>query len=67
MVEEFCADSPSEGRIGRAYRGLFYDEVIWLDMGERTCYLAVCPECDLQVSIADDTCPECGAELDTEG
>lgn len=35
-------------------------------MGERACYLAVCPDCDLQVSIAHETCPECGGELDTE-
>ncbi len=35
-------------------------------MGERACYLAVCPNCDLRVSIADEICPECGAELDTE-
>jgi rRNA maturation endonuclease Nob1 len=32
-------------------------------MGERTCYMEICPECDLQVTIADETCPECGAEL----
>lgn len=35
-------------------------------MGDRTCYLAVCPNCDLQLSIVEETCPECGAELDTE-
>ncbi|MGN8216024.1 zinc ribbon domain-containing protein [Halococcus salifodinae] len=35
-------------------------------MGERTCYLAICPECDLRVSVADETCPECGTEFDTE-
>ena len=35
-------------------------------MGERTCYLEICPECDLQVSIADETYLECGAELITE-
>ena len=32
-------------------------------MGERVCYLAVCPNCDLRVSIADETCPDCGAAL----
>jgi ribosomal protein L40E len=35
-----------------------------MDVGERTCYLAVCPECDLRVSIAAATCPECEADLD---
>jgi predicted amidophosphoribosyltransferase len=34
------------------------------NMGERTCYRAVCPNCDLQVSIVDETCPECGADID---
>lgn len=34
-------------------------------MGERACYLAVCPACDLRLSIADETCPECGVELET--
>jgi rRNA maturation endonuclease Nob1 len=33
-------------------------------MGERACYRAVCPACDLHVSIADETCPECGAEIE---
>ena len=36
-------------------------------MGDRACYLAVCPACDLRVSIAEETCPECGAKLDTDG
>ncbi|WP_195156009.1 hypothetical protein [Halococcus agarilyticus] len=35
-------------------------------MGERVCYLAACPNCDLRVSIADETCPDCGAALDTD-
>jgi rRNA maturation protein Nop10 len=34
------------------------------NMGERACYRAVCPRCDLQVSIVDETCPECGADID---
>jgi predicted amidophosphoribosyltransferase len=33
-------------------------------MGERACYRAVCPNCGLQLSIADETCPECGADID---
>lgn len=32
-------------------------------MGERACYLAICPNCDLRVSIADETCPNCEAAL----
>lgn len=35
-------------------------------MGERACYRAVCPNCDLQLSIADETCPECGADIDVD-
>ena len=38
--------------------------MVLFHMGERACYLAICPNCDLQVSIADDTCPECGAAID---
>lgn len=64
MAGKFSPDSPSEP--DKAYRGLFYGEVVWIRMGERACYLAVCPNCDLRVSIADEICPECGAELDTE-
>ncbi len=33
-------------------------------MGERACYLAICPRCDLRVSIAETECPDCGAEID---
>ncbi len=33
-------------------------------MGDPACYLEFCPECDAQVTIADDECPDCGGELD---
>ena len=59
---ESCVDSPSEGD-----RGFLSVAVVLFHMGERACYLAICPNCDLQVSIADDTCPECGAAIDTNG
>jgi predicted amidophosphoribosyltransferase len=32
-------------------------------MGERACYRAMCPDCDAQVRIVDEECPECGQEL----
>jgi len=32
-------------------------------MGERACYLAICPNCDFRVSIADEICPDCGSAL----
>ena len=35
-------------------------------MGDDACYRDYCPACDLQVTIVDETCPECGAELPTE-
>jgi hypothetical protein len=35
-------------------------------MGDDACYREFCPECDLQVTIVDGACPECGAELPTE-
>ncbi len=35
-------------------------------MGDDACYREFCPECDLQVTIVDGTCPECGADLETE-
>ena len=53
-------------RYRRLRRMIFARGPLTRGMGERVCYLAVCPNCDLQVSIADETCPECGAELDTE-
>ena len=35
-------------------------------MGERACYLDFCPECDAQVTIVDESCPDCGAVLPEE-
>lgn len=32
-------------------------------MGERTCYLEFCPQCDAEVAPDDETCPKCGARL----
>lgn len=33
-------------------------------MGEDTCYRDFCPACDAPVSVADEQCPDCGAELE---
>lgn len=33
-------------------------------MGERTCYREYCPECDAQVTIVDDECPDCDRPLE---
>lgn len=33
------------------------------DMGDSACYRDYCPECDLQVTIIDEECPECGTHL----
>ena len=30
-------------------------------MGERTCYLEFCPECDAELAPDDATCPACGS------
>jgi len=30
-------------------------------MGERTCYLDFCPECDAELAPDDTECPDCGA------
>jgi hypothetical protein len=35
-------------------------------MGDPACYRDYCPTCDLQVTITDDECPECGALLPPE-
>lgn len=35
-------------------------------MGDEACYRDYCPECDLQVAVVDEACPECGAELPEE-
>jgi len=32
-------------------------------MGDDACYRDYCPSCDAQVTIVDDTCPDCGREL----
>ena len=36
-------------------------------MGDRACDRESCPDCDLAVSRADETCPECGAPVDGRG
>ncbi len=33
-------------------------------MGDRACYR--CPDCDAQVTIVDEECPECGRSLGVE-
>ncbi|WP_135852221.1 zinc ribbon domain-containing protein [Halorussus salinus] len=33
-------------------------------MGDPACYLDFCPECDAQVTIADEECPDCGTEIE---
>jgi predicted amidophosphoribosyltransferase len=35
-------------------------------MGDRACHRAFCPACDLQVTVVDEACPECGRSLDAE-
>jgi hypothetical protein len=32
-------------------------------MGDRACWLAFCPSCDVPVTVADEECPDCGASL----
>jgi predicted amidophosphoribosyltransferase len=32
-------------------------------MGDRACYLELCPECDAQLTVVDERCPDCGAPL----
>jgi predicted amidophosphoribosyltransferase len=29
-------------------------------VGDRACYREYCPDCDAQVTIADEKCPDCG-------
>ena len=33
-------------------------------MGDPACYRDYCPICDMEVTITDDECPECGSTLD---
>jgi hypothetical protein len=33
-------------------------------MGEPACYLEFCPECDAQVTVLDEECPDCGVGLE---
>jgi predicted amidophosphoribosyltransferase len=35
-------------------------------MGDRACYREFCPECDAQVTIVDEACPDCGRPLAVE-
>jgi len=32
-------------------------------MGDRACYLEFCPDCDAQVTVVDEECPDCGTDL----
>ncbi|MBV0901714.1 DUF2089 domain-containing protein [Haloarcula salina] len=34
-------------------------------MGDPACYRDYCPACDMQVTITDGECPDCGASLET--
>jgi len=36
-------------------------------MGDSACYREFCPACDMQVSVVDEECPECGRVLKGEG
>ncbi len=33
-------------------------------MGDCVCYREYCPDCDVQVTIVDDTCPVCDRDLE---
>ncbi|MFB6301071.1 MAG: zinc-ribbon domain-containing protein [Halobacteriales archaeon] len=33
-------------------------------MGERTCYLEFCPQCDAELAPDHERCPDCGRTLD---
>ncbi len=35
-------------------------------MGDRACYREYCPDCDAQVTIVDEECPDCGRSLDVK-
>ncbi len=35
-------------------------------MGERVCYREYCSDCDIQVTIVTEVCPECGREPSVE-
>ncbi|MFC4448853.1 hypothetical protein [Halorussus aquaticus] len=39
-------------------------ETVSHDMGDPACYLEFCPDCDAQVTIADEECPDCGADIE---
>jgi hypothetical protein len=32
-------------------------------MGDRVCYREFCRDCDAQVSVVDEACPDCGRTL----
>lgn len=34
-------------------------------MGDRACYREYCPDCDAQVTVVDETCPDCERTLET--
>lgn len=35
-------------------------------MGDRTCYMAFCPDCERAVPAMEGTCPDCGAAVEWE-
>jgi hypothetical protein len=48
---------------GAALSNTYSDGVTTPTMGDPACYRDYCPECDLQVTITDEECPECGTYL----
>jgi len=32
-------------------------------MGDPACYREHCPDCDAQVTVVDEACPDCGRSL----
>jgi len=60
-------DCPTPGfRAGHPPPGYMRREPEPPTMGDDACYRDYCPECDLQVTVVDEECPECGASLPTE-
>lgn len=50
------------------FRGnIYFGRLATTAMGDPACYRDYCPECDLEVTITDEECPECGTYLPQDG
>lgn len=69
IEREFCGRAARFSDVVRARvnrRKFYASRQRTPSMGDPTCYRDYCPDCDRQVTITDEECPECGTPLPLE-